>query len=407
MDSADYKGKILFVDDEKNILRALNRIFLDSEMETIFCDSGSEALKIMEKEKEIDILVTDIRMPEMDGMILLGKVRDLYPTVSRIILSGFVEEKAVLLALNSGLASAYFAKPWDDKALLSQITQLFHIRKNLKDKKLLNLLGLIEDFPVFPAHFNEFVQAVEEDKNINEIARIIQKDVAAASRILRVANSAFYSGQRADNLNRAIIKIGLQSVRNIFLTLSVVNNLSWTATQVKYLEAVFEHSSRVNKFLELVYQVKFSQNLPLKYSSAGIIHDIGKIILLQYFKESFKEILDLQTQYPEMDFYECEVTLGFGGRTHAEIGAYFMNNWNFPQVLVEIALFHHNPQNGVEVDKEFMQIFKFTNKFVGYIENLNFRYDPDFSEFSEYGFTEQQLENLAKRIKKEMEESKT
>ena len=117
-------GKLLFVDDEKSILRSLQREFIDSPYEIYLAESGKEGLEVMEK-TSIDILISDYKMPGMDGMELLKIVKSLYPSVYRIILSGYIGQQAILRALTSGLATIYISKPWVTEELQDKMKHLF------------------------------------------------------------------------------------------------------------------------------------------------------------------------------------------------------------------------------------------------------------------------------------------
>ena len=112
--------KILFVDDEKQILRALRRLFMNRDYDVHFAQSGSEALEIM-KTEDIDLLVSDIRMPVMDGLELLRQAKEKSPLTLRVALSGYTDNKRIYSALEDNLAKLYLFKPWDNKELLTQI----------------------------------------------------------------------------------------------------------------------------------------------------------------------------------------------------------------------------------------------------------------------------------------------
>jgi CheY-like chemotaxis protein len=113
---------LLFVDDEKQILKAIRRSFLDTDYTIYTANSGEEALIILEKVK-IDLIVADMRMPAMDGYELLQSVKQKHPSIIRLILSGYAEEKMIIDALENNLAKMYLFKPWDNKALIKAIGQ--------------------------------------------------------------------------------------------------------------------------------------------------------------------------------------------------------------------------------------------------------------------------------------------
>ena len=122
-DHDEITGKVLFVDDEISILNSLQRRFFMADFEVLTANNANDGLKIIEKEN-IDILVTDYRLPKMDGIELLKIVKKKYPTVSRVILSGFVERAAVISSLTKGLTTTYIAKPWEDVVLEERINHI-------------------------------------------------------------------------------------------------------------------------------------------------------------------------------------------------------------------------------------------------------------------------------------------
>lgn len=106
------KRTVLFVDDEENILKSLKRGLLDEPYETLFAQGGKEALEIL-KQKEVHVLVTDMRMPEMDGLELLKIVKAEYPYIIRMVLSGHTDMDTTLAAINEGEIFRFIAKPWE------------------------------------------------------------------------------------------------------------------------------------------------------------------------------------------------------------------------------------------------------------------------------------------------------
>ena len=105
------KRTVLFVDDEEKILRSLKRALQDEPYETLFASSGKEALEILEH-NEVHVLVTDMYMPEIDGLELLRLVKEEYPHIIRLVLSGFAEKEILLNAINKGEILRFITKPW-------------------------------------------------------------------------------------------------------------------------------------------------------------------------------------------------------------------------------------------------------------------------------------------------------
>ncbi len=110
--------KILFVDDEENILRSLSRLLIDEDFEVFTASSGREGLAILEREPDICLIVSDQRMPEMTGVEFLEKARALLPDAIRLVLTGYADVHAAVDAINRGGASRYIAKPWKDEEFI-------------------------------------------------------------------------------------------------------------------------------------------------------------------------------------------------------------------------------------------------------------------------------------------------
>lgn len=156
----DSKACVLFVDDETNILRSIRREFFDAPLTVLTADSASEALNIMQK-TAVDLIVSDVKMPVMDGISLLEQIKQKYPNVHRVILSGYVEQNSVVTAIVTGVASSYIAKPWKAEELRANIEQILRLKRILNNSTLMNALASIERLPSLPSVYHDFIQAIE------------------------------------------------------------------------------------------------------------------------------------------------------------------------------------------------------------------------------------------------------
>jgi two-component system response regulator HupR/HoxA len=102
---------VLFVDDEEKVLTSLKRGLLDEPYKTLFASSGKEALETL-KRKQVHVIVTDMRMPEMGGLELLRTVKKEYPHIIRMVLSGYTQVSTLLTAINQGEIFRFITKPW-------------------------------------------------------------------------------------------------------------------------------------------------------------------------------------------------------------------------------------------------------------------------------------------------------
>ncbi len=115
------QATILCVDDEKNVLKALRRLFHEEDYEILLAESGREGLAILEEHNNVDLIVSDYRMPEMNGVDFLREVYTRWPDTVRIVLSGYADTAAVVEAVNLGHIYKFIPKPWNDEEVLSTI----------------------------------------------------------------------------------------------------------------------------------------------------------------------------------------------------------------------------------------------------------------------------------------------
>lgn len=132
----DTVATILFVDDEDNILSSLKRLMRKTPYETLFATSGADALKILE-DKPVDVIVSDMKMPEMTGEQLLSEVATLYPETMRLVLSGYSEEEMIMSAINEGRIWGFIHKPWNDADLKQHIEHAVFTQQVIAERALL------------------------------------------------------------------------------------------------------------------------------------------------------------------------------------------------------------------------------------------------------------------------------
>lgn len=298
----DCMKAILFVDDEVQILKALKRLFTNTQYETFYAESAEEALDILSR-TVIDLVVTDIRMPDMDGFQLLKIIKAQYPKAIRIALSGYTDSKSIYNALEDNLAKLYIFKPWDNKELINTINRLFDLENHLNDSNLLKLINNISHLPTVPNLYNELCRLIEEDANIDAISKKLEQDQSIASKILKVANSAFY-GAKTGNITQSIMYIGLINVKNIVLSNSVFNEFS---TNKDLHVGLWEHVNNTNKIMNAIYVNLLNKKVPNVFASAGLLHDVGRVIVLNYYLKEYDEIIHYARENPGHSMTELEM----------------------------------------------------------------------------------------------------
>ncbi|MDA3845775.1 MAG: response regulator [Vallitaleaceae bacterium] len=338
---------ILFVDDETQILKAFVRAFVDSEFDVITADSGEEALKTLETTK-VDLVISDMRMPGMDGYDFLSKVKTQYPDVLRIILSGYSDEKIVFKALQKNVAKLYMFKPWENEKLKNTIINVLETQDILCDHDLLTLINNVEQLPTIPDNYVKVIRLIEEDRNTADISRAIERDQSMASKVLHVANSAYYGGTTG-SIQQAVAQIGLKGTRELVLSASVIDVFSSEKIYQNKMVTIWDQAFVTNKLLGFIYTRILEKKLPANFQSAGLLHNIGVVFLLNFFgKEYLKLMLLARNESLSLMALEKETFKA----NHVEAGGYLMDWWGFPFAIVEAALYHHEPFNEHAVNKE-------------------------------------------------------
>ncbi|MEN8257404.1 MAG: HD domain-containing phosphohydrolase [Thermodesulfobacteriota bacterium] len=210
-DGADQEGivggRILFVDDEENILRAMRRLFMDDAYEVFIANSGKEALKILDEEDEMAVIVSDQRMPEMTGVDFLEKTKKIAPHSVRILLTGYADITAAVDAINRGGAFRYLHKPWKDEELTQTIHAAFKYYKLVKENKRLTALVLKQNKKL--KNWNHELETIVQEQtmdlsNSNDALKILNdklyknfKDtILAFSSLLEMRDQSMHSHSR-------------------------------------------------------------------------------------------------------------------------------------------------------------------------------------------------------------------
>lgn len=207
---------IMFVDDEINILNAMKRQMYPyrETWKCHFAGSADQAFQILNQE-HIDVVVSDIIMPQTNGLEFLQKISVMNPAIYRIILSGQVDENIAIDCVKT--AHQVFSKPHDIGDLISKVDNIIRSKSILKDEDMRATLSNIDNIPPIPSTITEINNALSNDNSsVGEIGRIISKDPAISAGLLKLVNSPFFS-LRNDiyNPEQAVSMLGIETVKGI------------------------------------------------------------------------------------------------------------------------------------------------------------------------------------------------
>ncbi len=208
------------------------------------------------------------------------------------------------------------------------------------------ILGKIKQIPTFPEHVAALVDAINSSRtSASDIADMIERDPALATNLLKIANSAFYGFLgNVTTIREAVVLIGLREVKNLVLGTSILRFFSKTENTGFNRTDLWRHSVVCAFLTRMLAREAFLVDQEGVIMIGGLIHDIGKVILDQYFPESFPLILR-KVRDEGLTFSQAEkAVLGYN---HYQIGATLLKRWNFPDELIASVFYHHAPWRDV------------------------------------------------------------
>jgi HD-like signal output (HDOD) protein/CheY-like chemotaxis protein len=346
--------QILFVDDEQSVLRSLKRTFRSTPYELKFASSGEEALQQLEG---IDMVISDIRMPCMDGFELLKQVYSVDRSIMRLVISGYNDHSSMISAVMSGSVHSYMPKPWDNDVLLHHVEHLFELQDVLKNKKINEIMRKGEVLPVLSQTYTTVMEMINSGKSISTISKVIEKSPQLVAKFLQVANSAFYGLNTAD-LSRALVFTGLDAIRDVLVLIELSGLLS---DSDRVAQSLISHAAKTNTLFHLLYREICKKTLPTEISSAGLLHDVGCFFYLKKYGNSYREMLINDSC--EIDLIE-EEEKAFG-IPHNVFTAYLLDWWNLPFGLVSLTLRHHRSLNRDDPDWLDVAVLKLADHYAG------------------------------------------
>lgn len=336
------RQKILFVDDEPMVLEGLKRMLrnMRNEWEMFFVLSGQEALDLLE-EQPIDVVVTDMRMPMMNGAQLLDKIKIEHPNIARIILSGHSDQELIIQTIRP--AHQYLSKPCDPELLKSTIYRTTNLHQYIRKPELQQLITQMDSLPSLPELFEKIMQELQSSNpSIKKVADIIGQDVGMSAKILQLVNSAFFGLPRhISSPEQAVHLLGLETIKSLVLSVHIFSQYENRQDPGFSIRALWNHSLSTAQLSKKI-MISLSDDKMMHDSSfiAGMLHDVGRLILAMHDGMDYQKIIQKAIQ--EQAFLQ-DVEIDMLNATHAEVGAYLLALWGFPDDVVEAIVFHHHP----------------------------------------------------------------
>lgn len=335
--------RVLFVDDDENVLAGIQRMLRRqrTEWEMFFVDSGELALELMAKDP-MDVVVTDVKMPGMQGHELLEQVAKLHPGCARLILSGHADQEASAQAVR--FAHQCLSKPCDADTLRETILHTLRVQELIQNPRIRNALGDICNLPALPRLYQELNAAIEsETTDAKTIAAIFARDMALSAKLLQLVNSSFFGlGRRVSSIAEAVMLLGCQRLRALVLSAHVfemfVAGNGRCGISVEKLGKDALATATLARAISLAERQ--GGDRPDQAYMGGLLHNLGMLLFASRMPKKFQLVLDKMSmsEQPAHDL-EHEIL----GATHAEAGAYILGLWGLPSRITEAVLLQHTP----------------------------------------------------------------
>jgi len=344
------KKTILFVDDEPMILSGLRRMLhpLRNRWTMLFADSAAVALALL-AEQEVSVLVSDMRMPGINGFELLKIVCKQHPQIIRVMLTGQPDKDVYCEVMP---ISHYFlwkpARLEDFRLLLDTIHDL---DAALQDPQLLQLIGGISALPSLPPLFHRLMDLIEDQQTTNaQIAAVVKQDLSMAAQILKLVNSAYFSmTRRLENIEDAVAYLGLDTLRQLVLAQHLFSQCGDEERGAFQLDQLWRHSLCTATLAKSI-AATISDDLVTQSNAylAGLLHEIGKLVLISHLPEVYSTVL---RQVQEQGISQLEAESALVGSNHAAIGGYLTALWGLPHSITEAVTMHHATPVSPETSK--------------------------------------------------------
>ncbi|NOZ08751.1 MAG: response regulator [FCB group bacterium] len=343
------KIRVLFVDDESKILSGIKRSLRHkrSDWEMEFYTSAVDALTAI-NDNPCDVVVTDIRMPGMDGVELIERISQQYPTTIRIMLSGQSDNDKFI---KSGHLAHYFLnKPTDAETISEVIERMLKVRDKVSNSRM-SLLMSLRSIPSLPTLYSQLVMEINsEHSTSNTIAAIIEKDIGMTAKILKLVNSSFYGMRnKVHSVAFAISLLGSNTLKS-FVLFYRLNN-AYESLKMKHLDVnqLWKISEQISVLAgEIAKNERANKKTIDDVMVAGLLQSLGILVLANHAPRSYEKILQ---DISDNDGNLIEAERRVLGMSHLEAASYVLEIWGLPESVYRSVEFCSSPTLADEGEK--------------------------------------------------------
>jgi HD-like signal output (HDOD) protein len=368
------RQRVLFVDDEAAILEGLRAVLRPQrrEWDMVFALGGPAGQQEVESSK-FDVVVTDMRMPIIDGAALLTRVKELQPQAVRLVLSGQTDPQTALKSVFT--AHQFLAKPCDVEKLRGVVKRCCELNELLSAEELKSLAGDVSLLPAAPSTYLAISGAVADPSaGIQDVARIIEREPTLCAKLLQVANSAFFGLPRAvSSISQAATYLGALALRDLALAMET---MAAAQPSAKALPSASYRAFQLNSLAVALLGRRWYLTDRRKADDAfvaGMLRDMGHLVLATRERRSPGDAAQ-----------------------HAALSAYLLGLWGIPHAVLEAVAYHEDPSRVEHGAVELVDVVHICDALVGEVAPSPFQAPPelDLARLSARGVCEARLSEL-------------
>lgn len=323
-------AKIMFVDDDASVLDSLRRQLWrhSAEWELYWAANATAALDQLSR-APVDVIVTDMQMPGMSGAELLERVRALYPSIGRLVLSGHADPDAIIAA--AGPTQQYLSKPCTLETLEAALTSALRALHLMESPNLRSLIGSLASLPKPPRIYVELTALLSRSEiTARDVSRVLQQDVACTAEVLKLVNSSFFSlATDVVSIERAVVLLGLDVIKALVLAGSLF-------TPSEQLPCGLDAAAVANQAVSACLAARriaqgegWDGPTVNHLGLAALLHDVGLLVLASAYPDRWGRLAPQEGPASERE----RQTVAFGC-TIGQSSAYLLELWGFPREVV-------------------------------------------------------------------------
>lgn len=381
---------ILFVDDESVLLDFYRSYFKFRDGWKAHLCSDPMAVSEILKSEQIDIIISDLNMPSMNGAELLSSVSENFPWVIRIVLTSESNNDLSLRAIK--YAHRCLRKPVNMAEIESEIENTFLIYKSEISRIVRTVLTGLDSIPVMPKVYSELIGEIKkgEDTSLHRIADLVSADPGMSMNILRVVNSPYFGSELTINKpEHAVTMLGLDIVKNLILTAELINLFPLSAENSSLIDDIITHSTLSSSLMTAIFEYEEIKGKVTKEDveiagAVGMFHDVGKIVLASTFPKLYQKVTAL---HHKSDEKLSSIEWQHLGVSHAEVGAYLMSLWGLSAKVAKTIARHCNSSEDIRNRSVFVKAIYYVNSAAYHYKNdgkKRLNEDPILKENSEW-----------------------